>query len=76
LGGRLGLLQDDPQRYLKSAGGVAEGPDDAAIEALVSERSAARKGGDWGRADEIRDQLVALGIELLDGAGQTTWRRK
>lgn len=76
LGGRLGLLQDDPERYLKSAGGEAAGPQDEQIEALVQARSAAREGGDWGAADQIRDQLAQMGIELLDAAGQTTWRRK
>lgn len=76
LGGRLGLLQDDPERYLKSGGGTDDGADDAAIEALVVARTAARTAGDWGRADEIRDELNALGVDLLDGSGATSWRRR
>jgi len=49
--------------------------EDAEIDALVAERDAARRGRDFARADEIRDQLAARGIELLDGAEKTRWRR-
>ena len=46
------------------------------IEALVAERTAARKSRDFKRSDEIRDTLLAMGIELLDGPGGTEWRVK
>ena len=46
------------------------------IEALVAERSAARKARDFKRSDEIRDGLLAQGIELLDGPGGTEWKVK
>ena len=36
------------------------------IQALVDERQAARKEKNWARADEIRDQLAAMGITLKD----------
>ena len=36
---------------------------DAGIEALIEERQAARKARNFARADEIRDQLKAMGIE-------------
>jgi cysteinyl-tRNA synthetase len=38
-------------------------------EALLAERSAAREAKDWGRADEIRDRLTALGWEVREEAG-------
>jgi cysteinyl-tRNA synthetase len=44
-----------------------EGPDAAALE-LLDARNAARAAKDWGRADEIRDQLADLGWEVRDGA--------
>jgi len=73
LGGRLGLLQADPESVLQA------GRDDAleatAIEALISERVAARAAKDWARSDEIRDQLVEAGVVLEDAGGVTTWRR-
>jgi cysteinyl-tRNA synthetase len=44
-----------------------ERPDPAALE-LLEARNQARESKDWGRADEIRDQLAELGWEVRDGA--------
>ena len=65
----LGLLQADPEVWFQGDG-------DAAIDALIAERIAARTAKDFARADEIRDELTAQGIVLEDGAGGTTWRRE
>ncbi len=67
----LGLLQQDPEDWFK--GGASDA--DAAIDALIEERNAARAGKDFARADEIRDELAAEGIVLEDGSGGTTWKR-
>ena len=46
------------------------------LAALVDERSKARQARDFARADELRDQLRARGIEIVDEArGETSWRR-
>ncbi|MFN8152530.1 MAG: cysteine--tRNA ligase [Solirubrobacterales bacterium] len=37
--------------------------------ALLTERGEARERRDWGRADEIRDELAALGFDVRDEAG-------
>jgi cysteinyl-tRNA synthetase len=65
----LGLLQTDPEVWFQGEG-------DAAIDALIAERIAARGAKDFARADEIRDELTAKGVVLEDGAGGTTWRRE
>ncbi len=76
LGGILGLLQDDPDDYLKSAAGDPPGGlTDTAIEELVEQREQARAARDWANADRIRDELLAAGIELEDGSEGTRWRR-
>jgi cysteinyl-tRNA synthetase len=54
----------------------AASQDDAGIDALVAERDAARRARDFARADAIRAELAARGIELLDGAEATRWRRR
>ena len=61
----LGLAEAKPQ--------VQE--TDAKIDALVAERDAARAAKDWKRADELRAELRALGIELVDSPQGTRWRR-
>ena len=48
--------------------------DPAMIDALIAERTAARKSKDFARADEVRDQLQAMKIVLEDGPQGTTWR--
>lgn len=70
LGSVLGLLQTDPADFLQTSASV----DKTDIEALIVARLEARQQKDWGKADLIRDQLTALGIELEDGPQGTTWR--
>jgi len=77
IAGVLGVLDSPPAEFLariksrKSSGlniAIEE------IEKLVEERAAARKNRDFKRSDEIRDQLLAAGIELLDSAAGTEWK--
>jgi cysteinyl-tRNA synthetase len=46
----------------------------AGIQAKVEERTAARASKDFARADAIREELVAMGVELLDAAGASSWK--
>jgi cysteinyl-tRNA synthetase len=41
---------------------------------LIAQRVAARAQKNWTRADEIRDELSALGIQIQDGPNGTEWR--
>lgn len=74
LGSILGILQSDPDAYLRSAMNE-EGLADADIERLIQARIAARAARDWSEADRIRDTLSAAAVILEDGANGTTWRR-
>ena len=74
LGDILGLLQDDPQHYLKS-GGNSEGLSDTAIDTLIQQRAQAKADKNWDEADRLREELKAQGIELEDKGGETSWRR-
>lgn len=47
--------------------------DEEFINSLIEERNKARKGKNWARADEIRNDLSEKGIELLDTKEGTTW---
>jgi cysteinyl-tRNA synthetase len=76
LGAVLGILQDDPEHYLRGGDMAAkDGLDDAVIEDLIQARIHARSTKDWTEADRIREELQSAGIILEDSAGGTTWRR-
>ena len=45
------------------------------IEGLIKERNDARKNKDFAKADEIRDKLKEMGIEIEDTRSGTTWKR-
>ena len=74
LGGVIGLLERDPQDYLKG-GRSAGGLDEASIADLIAQRSAAKLARNFAEADRIRDSLKAAGIILDDSAQGTSWRR-
>ncbi len=55
---------------------AAEALTDAEIEALIAERTQARKARDFKRADEIRARLLEKGIILEDTKEGVRWKRK
>jgi cysteinyl-tRNA synthetase len=76
LGEMLGILQDDPEDYLRGAAPAEDGGhSDDAIEAMIQARIDARAAKNWAEADRIRDELQASGIILEDGPQGTSWRR-
>jgi cysteinyl-tRNA synthetase len=71
----LGVLQQDPDTYLKRSA-VNKGLSDEEVEELLSSRRAARGAKDFAESDRIRNLLTAAGIVLEDKAGgHTEWRR-
>ncbi|HKP37667.1 MAG TPA: cysteine--tRNA ligase [Pyrinomonadaceae bacterium] len=49
---------------------------DTEIQAMIDERQEARHRRDFARADEIRDELAALGIVLEDTKDGVRWKKK
>ena len=45
------------------------------VMALIEDREKARKNKDWKRSDEIRDELLARGIQLEDTPKGTIWKK-
>ena len=68
----LGILQQDPELYLKA--GVLLSEDK--IDTLIKERELARTNKDFKRSDQIRDELINMNIVLEDSVEGTSWRRK
>ena len=48
---------------------------EAEVEELIAQRQQARKDKDFAKADEIRDKLLAMGIELKDTREGVKWKR-
>ncbi|WP_341326453.1 cysteine--tRNA ligase [Methylotuvimicrobium sp. KM2] len=77
LGGVLGILQDDAERFLKEGDNQIEGLTTEQIETLIQARIDAKKNKNWAEADKIRDQLKQQGVILEDvPGGGTNWRRE
>ena len=72
LSNSLGLLEQDPEIFLKSGVGMNE----SEVQLLINEREKARDAGNYSKADEIRDQLLEKNIILEDSKEGTFWRRR
>ena len=70
-GALVGFLQADPENWFQ--GGV---DDDlkTRIDGLIAERVAARQAKNYARADQIRAELTALNVEVMDNPTGATWR--
>lgn len=71
----LGLLQQDPEQWFTSSASD-EGISAADIEAAIEARVKAKLDKDYGRADEIRQELLSQGVVLEDSREGTKWRRQ
>jgi len=69
LAGTLGLLQQSPRAYLQSGSAL----DESKILERIAARADAKKSRDFALADQIRQDLLAQGIELQDSPSGTTW---
>lgn len=61
----LGLMNETAKESSNKLNGV--------VELLIKLRKEARENKDWALSDQIRDELVALGIQLKDGREGTTF---
>jgi len=72
LGNHIGIMEHDADDYLKRGIELS----DAKIDEKIRQRESARASKDFAMSDQIRDELLALGIILEDSINGTTWRRK
>src|SRR5437660_768563 len=73
----LGLASRAPIEAVRQRRQIAagrKGIDPKWVEERIGARLAARKAKDFARADAIRAEVAARGVELRDGPGGTEWR--
>ena len=77
VGAVLGIYERPPAEYLaerRAHLAARRKLDVAKVEALIVDRTEARKAKDFARADAIRGELAGLGVEIMDGPAGTTWK--
>ncbi|MBN9082140.1 MAG: cysteine--tRNA ligase [Rhizobiales bacterium 62-17] len=72
LAASLPLLGIDLEAYQPRTQHLAAELDEELIAVRIRERIEARKNKEWKRSDEIRDELVAMGLQLMDGKDPAT----
>ena len=72
IGNLVGILQEDPEKWFETD---INDLDVAKIESLIVERSSAKKDKNFARSDEIRDELLAMGVEIKDSREGVTWSK-
>jgi len=69
----FGILQHSPKKWL-GIGQIQDNLDSTFIENLINQRNQARLSKDFNKADEIRDKLTEIGVEIEDTPNGTIWR--
>jgi cysteinyl-tRNA synthetase len=73
----LGLMQASSEEYWRRTRArrlALRGLEESSIDAKVNERAEARKSKDFARADALRKELGALGVEVFDAGDTSTWK--
>jgi cysteinyl-tRNA synthetase len=79
VGNVLGLFASTPKQFQAEIFQLKNqelGLDTEKIEALIAARNSARKAKDWGKADQCRDDLTAMGVVIEDTPNGTEWKIK
>ena len=73
-GAFLGLLEVDPEQWFQG-GNDASTIDESRVQELVDARQSAKKARNFGEADRLREELLALGIIVEDTPQGPRWKR-
>ncbi|ACY19273.1 cysteine--tRNA ligase [Haliangium ochraceum] len=77
VGSAIGVLGSEPAAFLgerRNRLAAKRNIDPAEVATLLEQRAEARKAKDFAAADALRDQIKALGVEVLDTAHGVDWK--
>ncbi|MFZ5471205.1 MAG: cysteine--tRNA ligase [Myxococcota bacterium] len=77
IAGVLGVLEDEPTSWLlrrRDRAVKQKGIDQMKVEELVARRDQARAAKDFAAADQLRAELKAMSVEVMDTSAGTTWK--
>lgn len=75
IGDVIGIFQQDPEEWFGDDMDGVSDEEVTKIETLLTERIEAKDNKDFARADEIRDELLKMGIEIKDTREGTNWQK-
>ena len=70
------VLEEQKKELEKSVDSHADDPEALEIDALVMERTEAKKAKNFAKADEIRNLLATKGVVIIDTPNGPTWKRQ
>ncbi len=73
-GNVLAILQHNPEKWLEGRV-CSDGLDVPYIENLLQQRGVARANKDFSRSDEIRDELIKMGVAIEDTPNGMAWKK-
>lgn len=74
IGDLMGIFQQDPNDWFAANDDTADFNVEL-IEGLLKERDEAKATKNYARADEIRDELLEIGVEIKDTREGSTWQK-
>ncbi len=75
IGNIMGILQESPSDWFASNEDGLTDEEVSKVEQLIAERMAAKENKNFARADEIRDELLAMNVEIKDTREGTSWEQ-
>ena len=75
IGNIMGILQESPSDWFASNEDGLTDEEGSKVEQLIAERMAAKENKNFARADEIRDELLAMNVEIKDTREGTSWEQ-
>ena len=69
----LGIFKKSPKNWLNKKVKITD-MEIKTIEELIKKRNSARENKNFSLADNLREELISMGVEIQDGPDGVTWK--